>query len=269
MQSVTIQPLRSSDLREAIALLEVSGLAGARDNLARYLRCQPGCGWAAVVEEQLVGVVTVLVQGTVGFVGAMAVHPARRGLGVGRALLERGHASARRAGVTTFLLEATPAGEPMYQRLGYVPEYETSILQHAGGAAAPAVRISAADHAAIARLDRMATGTVRDDLLAVLHAEGGPGEAIHRDGELIGAGLIVGERLGPVIASEPDVGLALLAHLAPACRVATVPVPNEAALAAFADLGYTCARRLRRMRLGPEVAVRPTWIWALASPGAG
>ena len=264
-----IRPLATTDLPAAVGLLEIAGLGGAKANLGRYLRCQPRCGWAAIRDGALAGIVTVLHQGRVAFVGAMAVHPDHRGAGIGRALLEHAQAEARRAGIVTFLLEATPHGAHLYRRLGYVPEHETLILQRAGAVASIAARIASSDHAAIATLDRIATGTVRDDMLADLLAEDGPGATIHVHREAVGAGLVIGERLGPVLATHVDVGRALVDRLAPACRVVTIPEPNQPALAAVASHGFREARRLRRMRLGPAVPVRTDWVWALASPGAG
>jgi GNAT superfamily N-acetyltransferase len=264
-----IRALSTDDLPAAVALLEIAGLGGAKANLGRYLRCQPRCGWAAIEHGALVGLVTVLQQGRVGFVGAMAVHPDHRGAGVGRALLDHAHADARRAGIATFLLEATPLGEHLYRRLGYVPEHDTLILQRDAAVASVATRIAPTDHAAITTLDRIATGAVRDDMLADLLAEHGPGTTIHVHREAVGVGLVIGDRLGPVLATHVGVGRALVDQLAPACRVVTIPEPNQAALAAVAIHGFREVRRLRRMRLGPAVPVRTDWIWALASPGAG
>lgn len=264
-----IRALTTADLPAAVALLEVAGLGGAKANLGRYLTAQPRCGWVACSGDALVGLVTVLEQGTAAFVGAMAVHPEHRGAGVGRALLEHGHAVARRAGIATFLLEATPLGEHLYRRLGYVPEHETLILQREGDLSTIEWRIEDRDHAAIGALDRHATGTVRDVLLRVLLAERGPGAVVRHRGELVGAGLVIGDRLGPVHAIDRDAGRALVDQLAPACRVVTVPEPNAVALAALERHGFREARRLRRMRLGPAIEMRPEQVFALASPGAG
>jgi len=263
-----IRSLSPEDLTDAVALLEASNLGGAQANLARYLRCQPRCGWVALRDGVLAGLVTVLRQGTAAFVGAMAVHPDHRSAGIGRALLEHAQAESRRAGITTFLLEATPIGEHLYRRLGYVAEHETLILQREGDVAAVTAQIAPSDHLAITALDRIATGTERDDMLALLLREG-PGTTIRMRGEVVGVGLVVGERLGPVHATQVDVGRALVDQLAPACRVVTIPEPNQHALAAVSGHGFREARRLRRMRLGPAVPMRTDWVWALASPGAG
>lgn len=264
-----IQPLTVEQLHAAITLLEVAGLAGAKTNLRRYLRCQPRCGWAAFDGDQLVGLVTVLRQGTAGFVGAMAVHPEHRGAGLGRRLLAHAQDAARRAGIETFLLEATAMGEHLYRRLGYVDEYETLIVTRGVVAPPPATRIAASEHAALSQLDAAATGTTREDMLLDLLAEHDAGVTVHRAGELAGAAMRLGERLGPALATDADAGEPLFAQLAPACSVAVIPEPNRAALDAAARYGFSEVRRLRRMRLGPAVAVHPEWIWALASPGAG
>ncbi|MDX2088170.1 MAG: hypothetical protein SFX73_09975 [Kofleriaceae bacterium] len=67
-----IQPLPRERIAAAITLLQVADLAGAKTNLVRYLRCQPHCGWVALDGDALVGLVTVLRQGSADFVGAIA-----------------------------------------------------------------------------------------------------------------------------------------------------------------------------------------------------
>lgn len=77
-------------------------------------------------EGALVG---VLVLGTTenGFlIDNVAVHPAHRGKGVGRALLELAEAEARRAGFDSIYLfthEGLEESRALYERIGYV-EYE-------------------------------------------------------------------------------------------------------------------------------------------------
>lgn len=264
-----LQPLTTEHLDAAITLLEVADLAGAKTNLVRYMRCQPQCGWVAREGDQLVGLVTVLRQGTAGFVGAMAVHPAYRNAGLGRRLLVHAQDHARRSGIETFLLEATPLGAHLYRKLGYVEEHETVILTRASAAPPPATRIAASEHGALGQLDRIATGTVRDDMLLDLLTEHQAGVSVHRHGELVGAAMLLGERLGPAFAVDRDAGDALFAQLAPAARVVVIPEPNRNALDAAARHGFSEQRRLRRMRLGPAVAMRLDCLWALASPGAG
>jgi GNAT superfamily N-acetyltransferase len=261
--SSTIRLMVPADLDPARALLAEVGLGSGVANVARYLRWQPDGVWVAVDGASVVGMVALLHQGVAGFVGCMAVAPTRQGAGLGRLLLEHAHAAGRRAGLATFLLEATASGAHLYRRLGYVAEYETIIATRTAGATVSA-RIDPADHAGILALDRGATGVTRDAMVEALLAEGGPGVAT-----ATGYGLIIGERLGPVIARDAATGRAIFDALAPAAAVITVPVPNADALAAATAHGFVEQRRLWRMRLGPAVAVRPVEVWALASAGAG
>jgi GNAT superfamily N-acetyltransferase len=270
-----------ADLPAAMSLLERVGLSSGATNIARYLRWQPDGCWC---DDALTGMVTVLRHGTVGFVGCMAVEPAAQGTGIGRALLEHAQRAAREAGVSTFLLEATPAGERLYAKLGYVVEHATWIVgREATGAGAGSIELRTAsgaaarpasaglsmlaDHDAIAGLDALATGTTRPMIASLVAAC--PGVVVREHDELVAYGLVIGERLGPVIARSPAAGRAVVEQLAAPCRVATVPEPNEPARRAFADAGFTDVRRLARMRLGPPVASRVDWVWALASAGAG
>src|SRR5215468_11092667 len=79
--------LTEADLPAAADLLARVGLSGASTMLRRYLRWQPDGVWKLELDGALAGTVTLLHQGSVGFVGCMAVHPARQGAGLGRRLL--------------------------------------------------------------------------------------------------------------------------------------------------------------------------------------
>ncbi|MEO7735906.1 MAG: GNAT family N-acetyltransferase [Kofleriaceae bacterium] len=264
-----VEPLDPSELSEAIALFERAGLAGAATSVARYLRWQPDGAWRVRIGGALAGTVTLLRHGHIGFVGCMAVDEAHRSRGLGRRLLEHAHAAGRRAGITTFLLEATAAGRPLYDKLGYVDEYETWNVARpvtAPVTASEPLRDLGAERAAILALDQRATGSRRDAMIGGLIAEH-RGAVVHGD-TLAGYGIVVDGRLGPVVARDPVAGRALIDRLAPFASFATVPVPNEAAMAAFAANGFTPLRSLRRMRLGPAIPT-PGWLWSLASPGAG
>lgn len=266
---IAIRVLTAGDLPAAKDLLMRTSLTGGALNIGRYARWQPDGVWGGFDAGALLGTVSLLRFGEVGFVGCMAVEPALQGRGLGRQLLEHAHREGERAGVTTFLLEATPAGEPLYRKLGYVGEHETAIVARAAPAGAPSgepIRIAPAE---LIALDREATGMPRDTMLASLVREHAGGVVRGVRGELAAYALAVDDRLGPVIACDAGAGRALIDRLAPGCTVANVPIANEAAFAAVLGHGFTEQRRLRRMRRGPAVAARPPWIWTLMSPGSG
>jgi GNAT superfamily N-acetyltransferase len=264
---MTPQLLRHEHLNAAARLLERVNLAGGVANIGRYLRWQPDGVWGLLDGDALIGMVSLLRFGPVGFVGCMAVEPALQGQGLGRLLLEHAHAAGRRHGIATFLLEATAAGEPMYRRLGYVAEYQSAIVGRDGIRLVDAVSLRA-ERDAIRALDRVTTGSPRDVMIDGL-VDAYAGATAQIGGELAGFGLVVGERLGPVIARDPGAGRAIVDRLAGACTIAAAPLANAPALAALAANGFAELRTITRMRLGPEVPIRVPWVWALASPGAG
>jgi ribosomal protein S18 acetylase RimI-like enzyme len=92
--------------------------------------------YAAVVRDRqvtvaehdgaIVGVVVLGVTGEGFLVDNVAVHPARRGTGLGRALLQHAEAEARRAGFEAIHLythEKMTENLALYERIGYV-EYD-------------------------------------------------------------------------------------------------------------------------------------------------
>ena len=262
-----IRLLTEADVPAAIALLARVELASGAANIQRYLRWQPDGCWGWVVDGVLAGMVVVLRYEHIGFVGCMAVEPERQGRGLGRRLLEHAHLASRHGGVTTFLLEATTHGEPLYASLGYVVEYDTVIVARTGLAACDAKPL-VHERAAIVALDREATGSERSPMIPRLVDEFA-GVSVRTNERLVGYGLVVGERLGPVIARDPGAGRTIVDQLSPACTTATVAVANEAAMTAVLANGFSVVRSLHRMRLGPAVASHVAWIWALASAGAG
>lgn len=73
----------------------------------------------ARVEERAACTVTVTRHGHVAGIWAMGTLPEVQGQGVGKVLLSRVMNDCRAAGIETFFLGATPAGLPLYEKLGY------------------------------------------------------------------------------------------------------------------------------------------------------
>lgn len=88
--------------------------------------CASGDMVVARVDGELAGFVTVAGTGPEGELRSLFVDPPWIGLGIGRALLERGLALARERGMRRLLVGADPGAEPFYvhagaQRIGEVP----------------------------------------------------------------------------------------------------------------------------------------------------
>ena len=247
-----------------MALLSEVGLAGGAANFARYLRAQPDGMWGELEGPTLVGMASVLRYGAVGFVGCMAVAPALQGRGIGRRVLAHAQRESRRAGITTFLLEATAHGAHLYERLGYVHDYASAVLSRVPTGDSDATSI-AHERAAILALDRETVGCDRTSILAPLIDEARGAAIRTRDG-LAGYGLVLDGRLGPVIARDAVVGRAIVERLAPGTSYASIPLMHAPL---FAANGFAIDKPLSRMRLGPPVPIDVNRVFALASPGTG
>ena len=154
-------------------------------------------------------------------IGLVIVSPERQGAGIGRELMTRVLDAVKGRNV---MLNATVAGRPLYEKLGFV--VCGKIFQHQGTAAfqPPLVTLPAgerlrpvvaSDGPRIAELASRASGVKRDAVVAEV-LEQGSGIAIEREGELIGFALIRrfgrGYTIGPVVASDTERAKALISH---------------------------------------------------------
>jgi len=154
-------------------------------------------------------------------IGLVIVSPERQGAGIGRELMTRVLDAVKGRNA---MLNATVAGQPLYEKLGFVACGK--IFQHQGTAAfqPPLVTLPAgerlrpvvaSDGPKIAELASRASGVKRDAVVAEVLAQGS-GIAIERDGELIGFALIRrfgrGYTIGPVVASDTEHAKALISH---------------------------------------------------------
>lgn len=152
--------------------------------------------------------------------GMIIVSPEHQGAGLGRRLMQ---ALLSQTEGRSLLLNATVAGQPLYEKLGFV--LCGAIRQYQGQAGAIAGPVLAegttlrpatlADLLVLDKLDEAATGLPRGPLLrAVLNA--GEGTVLMRGGEAAGFSMMRyfgrGLVIGPVVAADLTDAQALLAH---------------------------------------------------------
>ena len=155
-----------------------------------------------------------------GSLGMIIVSPEHQGKGIGRELM---NLVLEELGDRCTLLIATPAGQPLYERLGFAAT--GAIHQHQGTMAAVASVALAAgerirlvepgDIAKIVELANRATGMSRDAVLKQLLSMA-EGAVLERHGELAGFSIMRrfgrGHAIGPVVASDSEGAKALIAH---------------------------------------------------------
>lgn len=232
--------------------------------LRRYLALQPD-GWLAAEDEgQVVGMVGAIDYGAFAYVGLMAVRPDRQGQRLGRKLMDALLADLDGRGKGCALLDASPAGAPLYERSGFVDtglSHEFSCGDGRDGLSAPCsdsqvTLADARDFDDIVALDASFLGATRDRLWRWLFAAHPKRILAARDaaGALSGYLCLQDPLLGPFGARKPEVagdlvGAALTALGHRNVRV-QVPEENADARALLTRAGFRETRTLRHMRRG-------------------
>jgi predicted N-acetyltransferase YhbS len=132
VQGVEIRKLRTEDdyngMLEVMESAYQMPLASVRRAMPLRLVQSPSLDiYVAERDGRILSTVTVTRHGEVIGVWAMGTRADAQGQKTGKALLSRVMFDARQAGATAFFLGATPAGFPLYQRLGYETLYTAQV----------------------------------------------------------------------------------------------------------------------------------------------
>ena len=257
--------LADSELADADALVREAGWnqVTADWEIFRAL----GTVYAARVDRRVVATAATLPYGEFAWVSMVLVAGDQRRHGLGTELLKRCIAALREQGRVP-VLDATPAGRPLYRALGFLETWGYHRLARqdtvpAREDAAPAdgtiVRpIADADWPALCALDAKAFGADRSALLRRLRGRLPMAELVaERNGRV--AGFLLGRngrtacQIGPLVADDDRVAHALLAR---ALHAIEGPVyvdfaDSKASLRTWlAQCGFVAQRPLTRMLLG-------------------
>lgn len=264
------QPLESELLDSALRLSSSAGWNQTREDWARLARLNPAGVGVRVEDDEVRASYSVICHGNAtAWIGMILVDPSYRGTGMGKAAFQAALDCAQNTGCHTLGLDATPLGEPIYLKHGFVA---TGPIVRWTGALAPDHAASANPIApsawdpAIAAFDTARSGADRSALLHDLattdstlfvHQAGGEisGYAFLRPGRLTA-------HLGPIVADTDDT-LALLlhavtSHLEGGKVICDVLCPALAQ--ALIRRGLVPARPLKRM-------TRPNHPGCLGGPG--
>ena len=121
---VVVQPVETRDDARDMAAVLAAGYQIPLESALRAVPLEtarvPGIEiHLARVEGKAVSTVSTTRHDRIVGIWAMATLPEQQGKGVGKALLSQVMDAHRHRGAETFFLGATPAGFPLYERLGY------------------------------------------------------------------------------------------------------------------------------------------------------
>lgn len=220
----TIRKMHQSDLAEAFRLSSDEGWNQTEEDW-QFLHKNPG-NLSAVAEKdgRVAGTATAINYGnTVAWIGMVIVDRSSRGLGAGKMLLENMITGLRH--VDSVKLDATPAGEPLYTKLGFLPEYRIHRMTLDFGGITPVYRngseplpVNRDRFPEIADLDRKIFGADRQRLLEYLFQNSSELAFYTENDEGI-SGYVFGRKgirfiyIGPLCAVSDNAAISLLARV--------------------------------------------------------
>jgi len=282
--TLSIRTLTADELDTADAVLMAAYSSPSRKReLARYLALQPD-GWRLATADGVpAGAGGAIDYGAFGYIGLVGVHPNMQRRGVALSLMHDLVAWLGERGTQVALLDASPAGYPLYERMGFIVDdtvtffaRETFLSSAVLGEVAESVRPARReDLPALAAFDTPRFGADRSSVLATYLDECSGRAFLSTDeaGRIAGF-LFAPGLLGPWIAATPKAAEALLVAALSLpfddLRGVQVPAANPHAEQLLRRFGFAPTRRLRHMRLGgrPQLA-RRTQLYGQASFALG
>jgi GNAT superfamily N-acetyltransferase len=218
---LAIRAMAAEDMADGLRLCRASNWNQLEDDWRVFLNSTGGGGFLAGKEGRVVGTVTFLRYDGFAWIAMMLVDPQERGAGIGARLMEEALSALR--DVDCIGLDATPMGEPLYRRFGFVNAYAL-VRMKAGVEAAlldappQGVReMRREDLSDVLRRDREVFGAGRGELLASLLTRAPECAWIVKDGDRV-RGYTFGRpgwlyhQLGPVVADDSGTARALAAR---------------------------------------------------------
>jgi ribosomal protein S18 acetylase RimI-like enzyme len=284
--ALCLRRLTPADLPFADSVRALAGWNQTITDWERFLATEPDGCFLAEWNGNPVGTATTIIYGLdLAWIGMVLVHPDFRRRGIGRALLEHAITYLRSRGVRCIKLDATPAGQLVYDGLGFRSEW--TLKRWVGRPVTtksttpqPALRPwQATDAALLESLDAAAFGLSRRPLLVALAKHSSNALVLEpKPAGMAGFGFArAGSQalyLGPVVANSAVAALALVETLMARNRGRMIfwdiPDLNEAAVSLAQRNGFSVQRPLVRMFLGENTAAGdPGRQFALAGPEVG
>src|SRR2546428_4453627 len=133
MERVSLRQMADGDLRAADELRRLAGWNQTLEDWRRLLWLEPRGCFVAVQEGGVLGTVTTTTYGqALAWIGMMLVHAEHQRRGIGTRLMRQALEYLQGRGLKCVKLDATPAGRPLYEKLGFVPESTLTRCQRPG-----------------------------------------------------------------------------------------------------------------------------------------
>ena len=277
---IHIRRMTAADIPLGMRLKEQAGWNQTEADWLRFLDLEPDGCFVAEWNGEPVATTTTCILGDVAWVAMVLVDARLRRHGIGTALMQQALRFLDERNVRSIRLDATPVGRPVYEKLGFVPDYQLArfdgILPERG-LSVEAKPLEAQALEAMIALDGEVTGANRHKLLNFLFkATPELFLAVGGGNEFLGyVAMRAGSRawqIGPCIAKPVAAAKLLTAACGRCCGqpgFIDIPMANQAATSLAESLGLTVQRQLLRMHRGAPVPERIEDLWASSGPEMG
>jgi GNAT superfamily N-acetyltransferase len=282
-----LRAMTKLDVPAGLRLNELAGWNQIATDWLHFLESSPtGCFVAEESGAVRGTATTISYEGRFAWIGMVLVDPEYRKQGIGMHLLKRTIEYLNQQKVPTMKLDATPQGQPLYQKLGFVTEFEIDrwILKR------PRTSIASPGNSCklvltenqlepIFQFDLEVFGADRSQLLSSLrHRSPDLAMGVWSDGSLQGyafgrSGLFA-DHLGPWMAKGPAAAEELLQGFLARSSRETLLVDcltaNSMAPELLRSYGFVPSRQLTRMFRGPNAHPgNPRSLCAIVGPEFG
>ena len=277
-EPVEIRLMTEDTIAQAMKLKQLENWSQTESDWRRLIRLEPQGCFIASIGERLIGTTTTTTYGRdLAWIGMVLVDPEYRRRGIATRLLGAAIDYLKSAGVASIKLDATPAGQPLYEILGFAGEVLIERWQavakpnQAGNRSA----IEANDLSSVLAFDRRAFGADRGKLLDLLKADSRvkPLIATAPDGQV--TGYVLARRgaqatyIGPLVAAGEQTATELLDGMLDQLAGENVSVDFHTGFkttdAMLGERGFVRQRNLLRMYYGnPSPAGTSPMIFAIA-----
>lgn len=277
---IHIRTMTIDDLQLGLKLVKQARWNQTESDWLRFMNLEPDGCFVVELDGHSVGTATTCVFGKVAWIAMLLVDINARGKGAGTKLLKHCLDYLQERKVKTIRLDATPLGRAIYEKLGFIPEYELARYEGIAprGTAVPDVaKVISGDFAEIIEFDNQMTGTDRGKMLTQLFTEYPDDIRILRHGNQMqgfitirpGANAI---QIGPCAATA-NAGPALLSdaldrHAGEPVFV-DIPLKNADAVKLARSSGLKIQRCFTRMYRGEKVKDTIKALWAGSGPEKG
>jgi GNAT superfamily N-acetyltransferase len=262
-----LRAMTKADICAAQRLKEIAGWNQTSSDWERFLEAsEAGCFVAEIDGEVRGTAATISFENRFAWVGMVLVDPACRGRGIGTSLLNQTIEYLDTMRMPCIKLDATPQGRPIYEKLGFLPEYEIErwTLRRALVRTVEPPGLQFADVSSVLldeifEKDREVFGADRSSLLKSLHQEAPDlTSAITAEGTLQGYAFgrkgSFADHFGPSMAGDATTARKLLEHFVSRSNRDVLIVDflksNQVAEQLLRSFGFTFTRPLTRMYRG-------------------